>query len=184
MSGRLCDFAVKTDKSYRHQYIEVYEGLFEPIRDRVRNVIEVGIQEGYSHLMWHNYFADACIYGVDVSDSQIDIDIDNRIDFRFMDAYSIEAVNSFGSLRFDVLVDDGPHSLESQMFFVHHYSRLMSEHAVLVVEDIPSPDWIPRIADAVPEHLKMNSFCIDRRWVPGRASINDELMFVIDRRFV
>ena len=184
VDGRLKDFATRTDKSYRHQYIEVYEGLLEPIRHKVSNVLEVGIQEGYSHLMWRDYFSDATVYGIDISDLCEGMAGEDRIDVRFMNAYSTEAIDGFGSLRFDLLVDDGPHTLASQEFFVGNYCHLMSNCSVLVVEDIPDPDWIPVLANAVPDSLKMNAFCIDRRWVPGRNSINDELMFIIDRRFV
>ena len=184
MNPRLIELAQETDKFFAHQYIEVYESFFEPIRDRVKNVLEVGINTGNSHRMWRNYFYDANIYGVDLYDFCGGMDGEYRIDVRFMDAYSLNAVSSFGSLKFDVLIDDGPHTLPSMLFFVEHYSRLMSNNGILVIEDIPHADWIPAISEAVPSDLRMNSFGIDRRWVPGRNSINDELMFVIDRRFV
>lgn len=182
--SRLIDFARDTDKFFAHQYIEVYEGLLEPIRHRVRNVLEVGINTGNSHRMWRDYFPQAQIFGVDIYDFCGGMEGEDRIDVRFMDAYSQDALDSFGSLKFDVLIDDGPHTLASQQFFVERYCRLMAEGAVLIVEDIPYPEWIQSLADAVPDDLKLNSFGIDRRCAPGRQSINDELMFVIDRRFV
>jgi hypothetical protein len=181
---RLIDFAKETDKFFAHQYIEVYEGLFEPIRDRVLNVLEVGINTGNSHRMWRDYFHNANVYGIDIYDFCGGMKDEDRIDVRFMDAYSEAAIDSFGSLKFDVLVDDGPHTLSSQLFFVQNYCRLMADNGILVVEDIPHADWIPALSEAVPDNLKNCSFGIDRRWVPGRNSINDELMFVIDRRFV
>lgn len=184
MSSRLHDYAQHTDKFFAHQYIEVYEGLFEPIRSRVRNVLEVGVNTGNSHRMWRDYFAKAQIYGVDVHDLCNSMNGEDRISVQFRDAYTEECVADFGDLRFDVLVDDGPHSLESQLFFVAQYSSLMADNGILVIEDIPYADWIPQIADAVPDHLKMNSYGIDRRWVPGQESIDDELMFVIDKRFI
>lgn len=182
--SRLIDFARETDKFFAHQYIEVYEGLFEPIREKALNVLEVGVNTGNSHRMWRDYFHNAQIYGVDIFDFCGGMKDEERIDVRFMDAYSFAAIESFGSLKFDVLIDDGPHTFESLQFFVANYCRLMAPNGVLVVEDIPHADWIPRLSQAVPDDLKMNSFGIDRRWVPDRNSINDELMFVIDRRFV
>lgn len=184
MKGRLIDYAKETDKYFAHQYVEVYSGFFEPIRDRVKNVLEIGVNTGNSHRMWRDYFPDAMVYGVDLYDFCGGMRGEDRIDVRFMDAYSLFAVESFGSLRFDVLVDDGPHTLESMQFFVSHYSGLMSDNGILIIEDIPHPEWIPLISDAVPHDLRINSFGIDRRWVPGQNSIDDEIMFVIDRRFV
>ena len=184
MKKRLIDFAQDTDKYFAHQYIEVYEGLFEPIRANVKNVLEVGINTGNSHRMWRDYFYNANIYGVDLYDFCGGMVGEERVDVRFMDAYSLDAVSSFDSLKFDVLIDDGPHTLRSMQFFVEHYSRLLTNNGVLVIEDIPFIEWIPEIARFVPDDLKINSFGIDRRWVPGINSIHDEVMFVIDRRFV
>lgn len=184
MNPRLIEFAKDTDKFFAHQYIEVYEGLFEPIRHRVKNVLEIGINTGNSHRMWRDYFYDAMIYGVDIYDFCGGMKDEHRIDVRFTDAYSLDVVSSFGDVKFDVLIDDGPHTLDSMRFFVSHYSELMADGGILVIEDIPHAEWIPAISESVPAHLRMNSFGIDRRWVPDRQSINDELMFVIDRRFV
>lgn len=184
MKSPLRNFASKTDKSYAHQYIEVYESLFEPIRDRVKNVLEIGIREGESHRMWRDYFDGASIHGIDVQDLCNGMIDEERIFVRFCDAYTDDAVASFGDLKFDVIVDDGPHSLESFKFVVEKYSALVADGGILVIEDVTYAEWIPEIAASVPNHLKMNSYCIDRRWVPNRNSINDELMFIIDKRFV
>lgn len=184
MNKRLIELAQNTDKFFAHQYIEVYEAFFEPIRDSVKNVLEVGINTGNSHRMWRDYFHNANIYGVDICDFCGGMADEERIDVRFMDAYSDDAIKSFGDMKFDVVIDDGPHTLASQQFFVSEYSRLMSDKGILVIEDIPFAEWIPDIAVFVPDGLRMNSFSVDRRWVPNRDSINDELMFFIDKRFV
>lgn len=180
----LHDFAVHTDKSFAHQYIHVYEALFEPIRNDVQTVLELGINEGHSLRMWRDYFDRAEVYGIDILDNCQSLYMEPRIHPIFCDAYSPETVGAMSNMRFDIIVDDGPHTLESQCFAVSHYSNLLSENGILVVEDIPKPEWIPIIADRVPEHLKMYSYVIDRRWVPNRQSINDELMFVVDKRYV
>ena len=41
--------------------------IFDPIRDRVRNVTEVGIHFGKSLRVWHAYFRHASIYGIDIA---------------------------------------------------------------------------------------------------------------------
>jgi hypothetical protein len=179
----LHDFASKTDKSFAHQYIHVYEALFEPIRNTVTNVLELGIWGGESLRMWRDYFSNAQVYGMDIFDNCNGMALEDRITAVFTDAYTKEAVKHI-AIRFDVIVDDGPHTLESQCFAVANYSHLLTDNGILVVEDIPHPEWIPAIAASVPEHLKMYSYAIDRRWVPNRNSINDELMFVIDKRFI
>lgn len=184
MNTPLIEYARETDKFFAHQYIEVYESFFEPIRNHVKNVLEIGINTGNSHKMWRDYFVSATIYGIDIEDFCHGMSGEERIHAIFTDAYTQEVVDSFGDLKFDVMIDDGPHTLESQKFFLSNYSQLLSVNGIMVIEDIPYPDWIPFLSDAVPDHLKMNSFAIDRRWVPGQNSIDDEIMFVIDKRFV
>lgn len=181
---RLIDYATETDKFFAHQYIEVYEGLFEPIRHNVFNVLEIGINTGNSHRMWRDYFGFATIYGIDIYNFCNGMQDEDRIEAFFGDAYTFDCVESFRHIKFDVIIDDGPHTLESFKFLVQHYSFLLNTNGILVIEDIPFAEWIPEITESVPDCFKMNSFGIDRRWVPGRNSINDEVMFVIDRRFV
>lgn len=179
----LHDLGTKTDKSWAHQYLHVYEALFEPIRNKVLNVLEVGIYEGGSLTMWRDYFPKAKVVGLDVTD-RLSPDFDKtRMEIIFDNAYTKEMISSFGDRRFDVMVDDGPHSFDSQKYFVEHYSQLLSNNGILVVEDIPNYDWIPQFAQAVPEELKPYAYAVDRRNAPNRHSINDDIMFVIDKRF-
>lgn len=182
MKKTLHELAHGTDKSWAHQYIHVYQALFEPIRTKVTQVLELGIWDGGSIRMWRDYFEKAQVTGMDIADRVKGMEGESRITAIFTDAYTMEAVNSF-TTKFDVVVDDGPHTLESQKFCAAHYSSLLSSKGILVIEDIPDPSWIPQIAEVVPEHLKPFMYGIDRRIAPNRQSINDELMFVIDLRY-
>lgn len=182
MEKSLHAFSAGTDKSWAHQYIHVYESLFEPIRSNVRNVLEIGVLDGGSLRMWRDYFSKAHVFGIDIDDNIDGMQGEERITVIFGDAYTSEALSGF-DLKFDVIVDDGPHTLETQMFCAEHYSDLLTDNGILVIEDVPSPDCIPEIASVVPEHLRPYMYAIDRRIAPNRNSIDDELMFVIDLRF-
>lgn len=182
MHTSLHDFSSGTDKSWSHQYIHVYQALFEPIRLSVCNVLEIGVWDGDSLKMWRDYFAGAHVYGVDVEDKSEKLAGEERITFVHSDAYTEETVNTY-KMKFDVIVDDGPHTLQSQIYCARHYSSLLNDNGIMVIEDIPSPEWIPQIADAVPDQFKPFMYGIDRRIAPNRNSSNDELMFVIDLRF-
>lgn len=178
------ELGTKTDKSFAHQYLHVYEALFEPVRSEVKDVLEIGIYTGESHRMWRDYFHNAQIYGFDVLDICGGMIGEERITAYFLDAYSQDAVNLHSKILYDVVIDDGPHSLESQLFCVEYYSNRLANNGILVVEDIPYPEWIPILASRVPDSLKPYMYAIDRRIAPDRNSVNDELMFVIDKRFV
>ncbi len=56
-----------TDKaSHKHNYVAVYEPLFEEFRQDTFNFLEIGILKGSSHKMWRDWFPNAIIYGIDI----------------------------------------------------------------------------------------------------------------------
>ena len=61
-------FYYGTDKSHDdHKYVDLYETLFDPIRDKVLNMTEVGVAGGKSLELWQTYFPHAHIWGLDVT---------------------------------------------------------------------------------------------------------------------
>jgi SAM-dependent methyltransferase len=175
----------KTDKSYLHQYLHAYEALFEPIRSNVDNVLEIGVYSGDSHLMWRDYFPNARIYGLDIVDNCGGLLGEDRITVAFRDAYTQETVSSFGDTKFDVIIDDGPHTLASLQFAVKEYSNLLTPNGILVVEDIFEVDWFKTLSESTPVELQPYTYGIDVRSVPRSPTTwTNHLMFVIDKRFI
>lgn len=59
------------------------------------------------------------------------------------DAYKEEYVRErFGGKEFDFLLDDGPHTLESQEKFIELYSSLLSDSGILIIEDMQDITWL------------------------------------------
>lgn len=54
-----------TDKNSFHSYGPFYESLFDPIRERVDAVLEVGVRRGGSLRAWSEYFPNANVWGID-----------------------------------------------------------------------------------------------------------------------
>ena len=179
------ELGMMTDKSYTHQYLQVYEALFEPIRTRVTNVLEIGIMRGDSHRLWRDYFPNAQIYGLDVVNACGGLENEERMSIFFRDAYNEESIDLLKDVQFDVIIDDGPHTLDSMLWAANRYARLLSPNGILVIEDIPDPRWLDLISQVVDHDIKSQMYAIDRRNAPNRFSpINDEIMFVIDKRYV
>lgn len=179
----LHELGAGTDKATSHQYLEIYEGFFEPIRNKVKRVLEIGIYDGASHRLWRDYFPKAEIFGIDVDDRNANLG--DRITPFYCDAYTPGAVELFDS-KFDVIIDDGPHTLESMVFCVSEYTKLLAPNGILVIEDIPIFEWIYTISNHVPAELQRWAFGIDRRFAPvptEKSFYRDEIMFVIDCRF-
>jgi hypothetical protein len=82
------------------------------------------------------------------------------------------------STRFDILLDDGPHTKESMIIFIRNFSRLMTDDGILVVEDVQDINWIPDLGLAVPVELQKYIKVYDLREIKGRY---DDIVFTIDK---
>jgi len=60
-----------TDKTWHKKNTEIYSEIFKHFslnRDDKMNILELGISNGNSHLMWHEYFKNSNIIGLDLWD--------------------------------------------------------------------------------------------------------------------
>lgn len=180
-----------TDKGSTHSYIELYDKLLKPIKETAKNVLEVGIGDfpdyghcgGGSLMMWSKFFTKATVYGVDKlgpdhvfpwvrKDKSVKL-------YCNTDAYSKDFVSKeLKDMKFDMLLDDGPHSFETQIKFIKLYSPLLSENGILMIEDIENCDYLKKFKDATPPHLRKYIKSYDLTHVKGR---HDDVVFTIDR---
>lgn len=168
-----------TDKNSIHSYFQVYDPLLAPLRDAAKNVLEVGVERGGSILLWHEAFPNAIIHGVDIRKgipSPLQ-DLDRMILYMNQDAYDLGFVEKLASKKYDLIVDDGPHTLESMIFFVQHYVPLLSDIGVLVVEDIPELDWTQILQSHISQEYSAEVH--DLRKTKDRF---DDILLVVKRR--
>jgi hypothetical protein len=76
------------------------------------------------------------------------------------------------------MLDDGPHSLESMKQFIKLYSQIMADDGILIIEDVPTGDWISILENEVPEELKPFVKVYDLRPNKNRY---DDIVFTIDK---
>jgi len=179
----------KTDKNTVHSYLELYEHLLNKKKETAQNVLEVGIgnfgdKNGGSIKLWRNYFTNAIIYGLDILPKERVIDellTDNRVVlYTEIDAYNEDYFNiTFlnKNMKFDFMLDDGPHTLDSMKSFIKLYSQIMTEDGILIIEDVQSWDWIQVLSNEVPMHLKSYIKVYDLRKNKNRY---DDIVFTID----
>jgi len=175
----------KTDKNYYHSYLPLYQTLMEHKQLTAKHVLEIGIERGGSIKLWHDFFPHATIEAIDVrpmSDMWEGILNNDRIVLHTStDAYDFSFFHSLYNqgIKYDVLIDDGPHTLTSMITFLQLYSHLMTDDGILIIEDVQSIDWIPALADSVPEKFKPFVKCYDLRPNKNRY---DDIVFTIDKR--
>jgi 8-demethyl-8-alpha-L-rhamnosyltetracenomycin-C 2'-O-methyltransferase len=164
-----------------HNYIPAYEYLFEPIREQVKNVIEIGIgcveygqmsgvvnlgyKTGNSLRCWRDYFPNALITGIDIYPTNIS---EFRIKTMIADQYNnvqLESViNSLNGELPDIIIDDGSHQLHHQISSFMFLSQYLQSGSIYVIEDI-QPNSIPffQSLDCFPadfKHKVQNEFDI------------------------
>ena len=183
-------FGMVTDKGTTHSYLPLYEKLLLGKKNTAKKVLEVGIgdfgaKNGGSIKLWSEFFTNATIYGLDILpiDRVMDDLLNNEkiILYTSVDAYNEEFFASNflnNNIKFDFMLDDGPHTLESMKQFIKLYSQVMTDDGILIIEDVQSIDWIDILKEEVPEQLKQFIKVYDLRGIKNRY---DDIVFTIDK---
>jgi hypothetical protein len=134
-----------TDKGDMKSYIDFfYEKYFSPRQKQKINLLEIGFRHGASLALWSRYFVKGNIIGIDnlsdVSINQGSKPIDswiNRSNVKiiFNNAYDILIAKSITE-KFDIIIDDGPHSLLTQKKALKLYLPKLKKNGIFVIEDI------------------------------------------------
>jgi hypothetical protein len=179
----------RTDKNTVHSYLPLYQELLKSKKETAQNVLEVGIYKGGSIKLWSDFFTNATIYGLEdgtdiisINDTLEDLKNKNNIKLYLShDAYD-EGVFKLNFLdkdvKFDLLLDDGPHSLESMIKFIKLYSQIMTDDGILIIEDVQEYELIEILKSVVPDHLKKYIKVYDLRKNKNRW---DDIVFSIDK---
>ena len=146
---RLSELADKyhTDKGlFSHAYTPFYNYLLEPIREKVRKVMEIGVFDGASVKMWHDYFPNSTVWGVDIHDhgcikerehprirfilgDSTHRSIQERIKKELLEAEPREE-------GFDLIVDDGSHYPAEVRPAYYAFWPLLKKGGYYIVEDM------------------------------------------------
>ena len=176
----------RTDINTLRSYLPLYQKLLASKKETAKNILEVGIYiTGGSIKLWSDYFVNATIYGIDIIElNSICDDIKNKENIKLYTSCDAYDENIFktnfldNNNKFDLLIDDGPHTIESMIQFIKLYSQIMADDGILIIEDIQSWDWIETLRNHVPEHLQKYIKVYDLRTKKGRYN---DIVFTIDK---
>ena len=168
-----------TDKASVHSYLPFYERLFAALNNTKLAVCELGVDGGGSLCIWEEYFPNAKILGVDINVKPPYIGDHQRIYHLQIDAYEERAPKLIKELvgEFSVIIDDGPHSIESQRIFCANYPPLLGPGGIAIVEDIQDINQAPSLHAALPEGFIGG--IVDLRHIKGRY---DDVLFIAWRK--
>lgn len=161
MPTSLCKimYEENSDKSNgHHNYTQVYDYLFGPIRKKVKNMFELGIlncgglernipglkrketqrKSGGSLMGWRRYFPKAQIYGGDFNKDLLFND-EKRIKTFFANIYDNGSMKNMWSevnQKMDIIVEDGPHTFEGSQKFIDASYKYLKPGGFFIVEDL------------------------------------------------
>jgi len=170
-----------TDKGTSHSYLELYNRWFHQRQYSAQHIMEIGVNFGGSIKLWHDYFPNSTIYGVDIEFNHVWDEIQNksRIQLYQSDAYSSEFAKYICEKvkSFDIIIDDGPHTLETMKRAIELYVPYLSKNGIFIIEDIPSWEWMEELRQMVPDELRKYIGMYDLRPLKGRF---DDIVFVVN----
>lgn len=141
---------------YHSYIINCYEKEFYKFKS-LKNVrlLEIGIDIGGSIALWSKYFNDGLIVGLDITSERIDENYKqsnfNNVVHIITDAYGENIVKILP--KFDIIIDDGPHTLESQIKCIQNYLPLVNDNGLMIIEDIPEMSWIDILKSYIPDNV-------------------------------
>jgi hypothetical protein len=132
-----------TDKNTSHSYIDCfYEEKFLGHRNKNLDILEIGVEQGDSIMLWSEVFPNSRIYGIDLNIPKIlwetieNGPLKNRVFLLKENAYDLDV--SCRLPDFDIVIDDGPHNLHSQFSCLELYFKKLKPNGLLIIEDIGS----------------------------------------------
>ena len=126
-------------------YLDVYEDILYPYKDKNVSLLEIGIQNGGSINLWSNYFANyQHIIGCDINQKCTKLKYEKKnIDVVVGDVLADETYQKITQLskEFDIIIDDGSHSSSDIIkSFLKYFSHL-KEGGVYIIEDVHCSYW-------------------------------------------
>jgi hypothetical protein len=137
-----------TDKDFTHNYYEnVYEKYFNPIKNNVKLLCEIGIGgfstdldwlPGNSLKVWRDYFINAEILGLDIVKHEL-TDIE-RIKLDWLDQSKRDLVIEYSEkiTDYDIIIDDGSHNVFDQQITLANFFKSLKSGGFYVLEDLHS----------------------------------------------
>jgi hypothetical protein len=159
----------KTDKGTIHNYINgYYNNEFTPKRNQPLTLLELGLAGGASIKLWDGWFTNSKLIGIDIDDECMNLFSDkSNIIIQTRDGYCEDTLNEWSDNIFDYIIEDGPHTVESQIFTVKYWIDKIKSGGKLIMEDIQSTENLNSIIEHI-DKSKASYHIFDLRNDKGR----------------
>ena len=173
-----------TDKGGLHAYVEgFYEKEFSRFKDESITLIEIGVNHGGSMRLWNEYFTNAEIYGLDICKTDVADFLEyypkySNLHYMITNAYDYEVSKTLP--EYDIFIDDGPHTIQTQILSLDLYLNKMKHNGVFVIEDVQQYHELVMLKNHVNDNYpEFSCELYDLREMKGRY---DDMIFVARRQ--
>jgi 23S rRNA U2552 (ribose-2'-O)-methylase RlmE/FtsJ len=110
-------------------------------------VIKSGYKTGNSLKCWSEYFPNSTIYGIDIY-KHGELNTDRIVTFQADQSNETDLENVIKNIesKLDIIIDDGSHCGEHQVFSFLFLNKFLNENGIYVIEDI-QPENINKFLD-------------------------------------
>ena len=132
-----------TDPETCH-YCSFYDNHFRHIKNRKLKILEIGVKNGDSLLMWKEYFKNSLIFGLEYNpDPLLEFDHD-RIKIFIGDQSDLSVLGHVTAEAgpFDIIIDDASHMMDHQQIsFDYLFKNSLKDDGIYVIEDLATSYW-------------------------------------------
>jgi len=162
-----------SDKERAHKYCSnFYDNALAKYKDKPINLFEIGIDSGGSIRMWREYFTQAKIYCMDINQGAVGFVNDIDVTALVGNAYDPTVIDTLPN--FDIVIDDGPHTEESQLKCLDLYIPKLNTGGMLVIEDILDERSVDKFKLRVP----LNCY-IEVRDIRPKSGLPESILFIV-----
>ena len=166
------------DKGTIHDYINgYYSQEFSDKRTTPINLLEIGIHHGDSIRLWLDWFQNRNIFAMDNTFRHLNLHLVDGATIMEIDGYNQNTPTRFEDEYFDYIIDDGPHTIDSQVVFIHLWYSKLKIGGKLIIEDIQDFDTIHLLENAASAY-KSTYKVFDLR---NNKGCKDDIIFELTR---
>ncbi len=130
-----------------HNYSPFYYELFEPRKDSINSLLEVGIgrapdrSPGPSLKAWRDFFVQAQVYGADINaklmfeDARVKTFVCNQLNGGSLALLKM-GISPMNQGRVDVIIEDGIHTLDGNLITLAHLWGTLAPGGIYIIEDV------------------------------------------------
>tara|TARA_R110000765_G_scaffold418265_1_gene521613 strand:+ start:159 stop:746 length:588 start_codon:yes stop_codon:yes gene_type:complete len=169
----------RTDKHTRHAYPWFYDPLLRHKKETAKNVLEIGVYRGGSLDAFAEFFPNAHVQGIDTVDPSHhlpDLTLPERhprVTVHIGDGYDHEFLKRFEDIKWDVVLDDGPHTKESQLATLDYFHTRLAPNGILLIEDVREVNFEWIVDEFILRHPKHESTVYKNLSVINRKHTSD-----------